>query len=224
MKKRRYADRDELGLSPVDFRTLARLDSPEKVQQFLNDIPANFEIGGETSLSVQEVLRQKRAHCIEGAMVAACALWIHGDPPLLLDLRAERDYDHVVTLFRRHGCWGAVSKTNPPLLRWRDPVYRTLRELAISYFHEYANKRHQKTLREYSRPFDLRRVKPEFWVTGKKQCWTIGAMLDETRHYRLIDRKQAAGLRLRDPIERKAGALKEYARPAITRNRDSRTA
>ncbi len=224
MKKKRFADRNDLGLTPAEFRTLARLNTPEKIQRFLDDIPSNFEIGGETSLSVREVLRQKRAHCIEGALVAACALWINGEPPLLLDLRAERDYDHVVALFRRRGCWGAVSKTNPPLLRWRDPVYRTLRELAISYFHEYANKRHQKTLREYSRPFDLRRVKPEIWVTSKKQCWSIGNMLDETRHYRLIDPKQAAGLRLRDSVERKAGALREYARPAITRNHDSRIA
>jgi hypothetical protein len=214
MKKKRFADREDLGLTPSEYRTLARLNTPEKIQRYLDEIPSNFEIGGETSLSVREVLRQRRAHCIEGALVAACALWINGEPPLLLDLRAERDYDHVVTLFRRHGCWGAISKTNPPLLRWRDPVYRTLRELAISYFHEYANKRHQKTLREYSRPFDLRRVKPEVWVTSTTQCWTIGNMLDETRHYRLIDRKQAAGLRLRDSTERQAGLIREYARPA----------
>ncbi|MSQ70895.1 MAG: hypothetical protein EXR27_06340 [Betaproteobacteria bacterium] len=213
MRKKRFADRIGLGLRPAEFRTLARLNTPEKIQNFLDAIPSNFEIGGDTSLSVREVLRQRRAHCIEGALIAACAMWINGEPPLLLDLRAERDCDHVVALFRRHGCWGAVSKTNSPLLRWRDPVYRSLRELAMSYFHEYANKRHQKTLREYSRAFDLRRVKPELWVTGKAQCWAIGHMLNETRHYHLINRKQAAGLRLRDPVERKAGTLKEYPHP-----------
>ena len=94
---------------------------------------------------MREVLRLRRAHCIEGAFVAACALWIHGDPPLLLHLDCDAsDYPHVVALFRRGGSWGAVSKTNGAALRFRDPVYRTLRELALSYFHEYCNKRGQQ--------------------------------------------------------------------------------
>src|SRR3989449_10627757 len=96
-----------------------------------------------------------------GAMLAACAMWIQGEPPLLLDMRAVRDFDHVVALFRRRGLWGAISKTNGIGLRWRDPVYRSLRELAMSYFHEYYNRLDHKTLREYSVPFDLRRVDPK---------------------------------------------------------------
>jgi hypothetical protein len=208
----RFARREDLALTRAEFSVLARLSTPEKIQGFLDALPANFETGGQTLLSVREVLRQRRAHCIEGAMLAACALWVHGEPPLLMDLRAERDYDHVVALFRRGGCWGAISKTNPPLLRWRDPVYRTLRELAMSYLHEYANKRNQKTLRSYSRPFDLRGLDPEVWVTSGKNCWNIGEAVDDIRHYRLITKKQARMLRLRDAIERKAGALLQHQR------------
>src|SRR3989454_6739784 len=170
----RFARREDLGLTRAEFAVLKRLSGPEKIQDFLHALTANFEIGGQTCLSVREVLRRRRAHCIEGAMLAACALWVHGEPPLLMDMRAERDYDHVVALFRRGGCWGAISKTNPPVLRWRDPVYRTLRELAMSYLHEYANKGGQKTLRGYSRPFDLRRLGPEPLGPNEKTCGNVG--------------------------------------------------
>ena len=209
----RLARREDLGLSRAEFSVLARLSTPEKIQGFLDALPANFEIGGQTCLSVREVLRRRRAHCIEGAMLAACALWVQGEPPLLMDLRAERDYDHVVVLFRRNGHWGAISKTNPPVLRWRDPVYRSLRELAMSYLHEYANDRAQKTLRSYSRPFDLRRLDPRIWVTNGKNCWDVGEAVDEIRHYRLVTGKQARGLRLRDAMERRADALLQHRRP-----------
>ena len=127
------------------------------------------------------VLRARRAHCIEGAMLAACAFWVHGEPPLLLDMRAVRDFDHVVALYRRNGLWGAISKTNGIFLRSRDPVYRDLRELAMSYFHEYANRRNDKTLREYSLPYDLRRVDPRVWVTGDKGAWEVAAALDDVQ-------------------------------------------
>jgi hypothetical protein len=209
----RFARREDLGLTRAEFAVLKRLSGPEKIQDFLDALTANFEIGGETCLSVREVLRRRRAHCIEGAMLAACALWVHGEPPLLLDMRAERDYDHVVALFRRGGGWGAISKTNPPVLRWRDPVYRSLRELAMSYLHEYANKRGQKTLRSYAGPFDLRRIDPKLWVTNGKNCWSVGEILDELPHRALVTRRQSRMLRLRDPMERKAGALFEHRQP-----------
>ncbi|HXZ55768.1 MAG TPA: hypothetical protein VEF92_01390 [Burkholderiales bacterium] len=211
--KPRFARREDLGLSKAEFAVLRRLRTPQKIQEFLNGISPNFETQGQTCLSVREVLRQRRAHCIEGAMLAACALWVHGEPPLLLDLRAERDYDHVVALFRRGRCWGAISKTNPAVLRWRDPVYRSLRELAMSYLHEYANKRHQKTLRSYAGPFDLRRFDPGLWITSKKNCWEVGATLDDLRHRPLLTRAQARGLRLRDAVERKAGVVFEHRPP-----------
>src|SRR3954463_1819388 len=186
MVRQRFPGRQDLGLSPAEFALLRRLDSPRRIQTFVYGLKQNFGVGGEPCLGVREVLRTKKAHCIEGAMLAACALWVHGEPPLLLDMRAVRDYDHVVALFRRHGRWGAISKTNGVGLRWRDPVYRSLRELAISYFHEYSNRRHHKTLREYSVPYDLRRVDPKVWVTGKKNAWEVAEALDELRHFKLL--------------------------------------
>jgi len=213
MKKKRFASRADLDLTQAEFALLRRLSTPQKIQTYLDAIPQNFEIGGETCLSVREALRQRRALCIEGAMIAAVALWVHGEPPLLLDLKATRDSDHVVTLFRRNGCWGAISKTNHPVLRWRDPVYRSLRELAMSYFHEYCNKRQQKTLRSYSVAYDLRRLDPKTWVTQKKSCWDVGWALDAARHYPLITKRQAKLVRLRDPLEREAQKLCHHPPP-----------
>jgi hypothetical protein len=210
----RIARREVLGLTRAEFAILGRLDTPEKIQRFVSEIPANHEIGGETILSVREVLRQRRAHCIEGAFVAACALWVHGDPPLLmyLDCHAS-DYPHVIALFRRGGAWGAISKHNGPQLRYRDPLYRSLRELTMSYFHEYFNKRGRKTLRSYSPPFDLRRVAPELWVTSDKACKEVEDRLTRLRHHTLISRRQERLLARRDAFERKVGKLVEHAKP-----------
>jgi hypothetical protein len=211
--KKPAALRQDLGLTPGEFAVLKRLSTPEKIQDFLCAMPSNFEIGGDTCLSVREVLKQRRAHCIEGAMLAACALWVHGEPPLLLDLQAVNDFDHVITVFKRRGYWGAISKTNPAFLRWRDPVYRTLRELAMSYLHEYANKRGHKTLRSYSRPFDMRRVAPDMWVTNGENCWEIGEMLDDIPHYPLLPARQARFLRRREAFERHIGTVLEHRAP-----------
>src|SRR5918996_549885 len=200
-RQRRYARREDLGLTRPEFALLERLDTPQKIQAYLYSLRQNFEVGGETCRPVRQVLHVGRAHCIEGAMLAACALWVHGEPPLLLDMRAVRDFDHVVALFRRHGRWGAISKTNGIGLRWRDPVYRTVRELAMSYFHEYANRRDHKTLREYSVPFDLRRVDPKVWVTAEKQAWFVAEELDRIKHFKLVERRHLRAVTRRDPFE-----------------------
>jgi hypothetical protein len=214
LTKKRFARREDLGLQASEYATLARLSSPEKIQVFLNAIPINHEIGGETVLSVREVLKQRRAHCIEGAMVAAAALWVHGERPLVMHLDCdESDYPHVVTLFRRHGAWGAISKTNGAPLRYRDPIYRSLRELALSYFHEYSNRRGHKTLRSYSTSFDMRRVDPAEWVTATKSCWDTHDRLVVLRHFALISKRQERLLAKRDPFERKASKLVEYPKP-----------
>ncbi|MBC7803934.1 MAG: hypothetical protein H7Y16_08675 [Candidatus Parcubacteria bacterium] len=202
-----------LGLSPAEFATLRRLRTPERIQAFLYGLKQNFERKGETCNSVRVVLRERRAHCIEGAVTAACALWIQGEPPLLLDFQAVHDFDHVVAVFRRNGRWGAISKTNGIGLRWRDPVYRTLRELAMSYLHEYYNKRDRKTLRTYSRPYDLRRTKPEIWVTAEDGAWELVDALEATQHYRLMTTRQARTLLRRDPFERKVGNLLQHSKP-----------
>ena len=211
---RRFARPADLGLAPREFATLKRLSSPEKIQAFVNAIPINHEVGGETVLSVREVLRQRRAHCIEGAMLAAAALWVHGEPPLLMHLDCdESDYPHVVTLFRRHGSWGAISKTNGAPLRYRDPIYRTLRELALSYFHEYSNRRGHKTLRSYSTSFDLRRLDRAEWVIATKSCWKTHDRLVELRHFPLISKRQEKLLAKRDRFERKASKIVQYPKP-----------
>jgi hypothetical protein len=198
-----------LGLTASDAATLARLSSPEKIQDFVSNLALNREKNGDTCLSVSGTMKAGHAHCIEAAFVAACALWMGGAPPLLMDMRARGDHDHVVALFRSHGCWGAISKSNHVWLRWRDPVYHSLRELAMSYFHEYCNEE-KKTLRAYSAAFDLRRFSPADWVTNAESCWEVGAALDDSRHYDLITRRQGRRLKLRDTLEMRADRLVEY--------------
>jgi hypothetical protein len=211
--KRGFKDRVSfginLGLNADQAGLLAGLTTPEKIQDFVSALEINREKGGDTCLSVAMTLDQGHAHCIEGAFVAAAALWTNGQPPLLMDMQAEGDDDHVITLYRAYGCWGAISKSNHVWLRWRDPVYRTLRELAMSYFHEYTNE-HKKTLRTYSASFDLRRFNPEQWVTNKESCWDVAGILDDTRHYRLLTPAQSRALKHRDALEIQAGKLVEY--------------
>jgi hypothetical protein len=207
------ASRETLGLTPGEFAVLRRLRTPEKIQAFLYGLKQNFEPDGDTCNSVRTVLKHRRAHCIEGAMLAACALWIQGEPPLLLDLQAVRDFDHVVAVFKRHGRWGAISKTNGIGLRWRDPVYRTLRELAMSYLHEYYNKRDHKTLRTFSLPYDLRRMKPAEWVTSGDGVWDLVDNLEDIPHFDLMRRAHVKSLVRRDPFEREVGNLLQFRRP-----------
>lgn len=211
---RKHARRDELGLTAREFSVLARLSTPHETQVFLNAIPINHELAGETVHSVRSVLRHRRAHCIEGALLAACALWIHGEPPLVMHLDCDpSDYPHIVTLFRRGRAWGAISKTNGAYLRYRDPVYRTLRELAMSYVHEYFDKRGRKTLRSYSSAFDLRRIDPSLWVSSEEACWTVHDRLAAARHYPLLSARQGRNLARRDAFERRSARLVEYPRP-----------
>jgi hypothetical protein len=212
---RRIASREDLGLTRAEFAVLRRLSSPQQIQSFLNAIAINHETGGETILSVREVLTQRRAHCIEAAFVAACALWIHGEPPAVMHLDcAPTDYPHVVALFRRSGGWGAISKSNGTPLRYRDPIYRGLRELAMSYFHEYSDKHGRKTLRSYSAAFDLRRIDPDLWVTNKRACMEANDRLASARHYPLVTVRQTRLLARRDPFERHAAKTVEYPSPA----------
>jgi len=206
----------KLGIPKPQAAVLARLKTPEAIQDYITRLPANHEPNGDTCLSVVETMRRRSAHCIEGGFIAACALWIHGQPPLLMDLQAQRDDDHVVVLFRRGGCWGAISKSNHIWLRWRDPIYRNLRELAMSYFHEYVSGS-KKTLRRYSRPIDLRRFDAKQWVTNTDDCWDVAGACDDAKHYPLLSPAQARQLRARDAMERRAGELLEYpprGRPA----------
>jgi hypothetical protein len=201
------------GLSKEELAILSKLDTPQKIQDFLDDLPSNLSTYSDSCSSPRMALRKGRAHCIEGAFLAATALMLHGRPALLMDLKAEKpDVDHVVTLFKQNGYWGAISKSNHPVLRYRDPVYRTLRELALSYFHEYVlPSTGEKTLRSYSRSFSLKRFGTD-WITSERHLWDIAQALDESRHYSLFPKEQARLLRLATDIERKAGRMAEWKR------------
>ena len=142
---------------PAERKILRSLTTPAKIQRFLdNEIRYNLEPGGDTCYSPRTVLRKRVAHCMEGAMLAAVALRQLGHPPLLVDLEAVRDSDHVLAVYRANGYWGAVAKSDYSGLRSREPVYRNIRELVMSYFEHYFNPAGEKTLRAYSRPVNLR--------------------------------------------------------------------
>lgn len=182
-------------LTSAECRVFDRLDSPERLQAFLDDLPLNFEDSGDTYYSPRRVLALNTAHCLEGALFAAAVLAYHGERPLLMDFQTlESDTDHVVALFRRRGLWGAISKTNHSVLRYRDPVYRTPRELAMSYFHEYFDKRGTKSLVAYSAPFDLSRFNPERWLTSDKKLDWLVEKLDFSRHYPAVSQNILASL------------------------------
>lgn len=211
MQIRKKNIQESYGLSAKDLKTLKSLTTPQKIQDFLNNIPANYEKKGETCMSPARALRENKIHCIEGAMIAALALSLAGERPLLMDLRASKlDYDHVVALYRRNGYWGAISKSNHATLRFRDPVYRTLRELALSYFHEYFdNKTKKKTLRSFSKPLNLNRFGKK-WITSEDELWHIAEMLDDIPHLQLVTKKNERLLRPADSMEMKAGTLLEW--------------
>jgi len=212
---RGHPDCRDLGLSARDCATLNRLSSPPRIQGFLNAIPANHEPRGETVHSVRTVLRLREAHCIEGALLAACALWLHGEAPRVMHLDCDAsDHPHVVALFRRGRCWGAVSKSNGAWLRYREPIYRSLRELAMSYFHEYFDRHGRKTLRSHSGAFDLRRLDPVLWVSGADDCWAVHDRLAALHHHRLVTPAQVRALARRDAFERLSAQLVEYPRPS----------
>ncbi|MDP2655310.1 MAG: hypothetical protein Q8P17_01980 [bacterium] len=201
------------GLTKSEERTLRRLSTPIKIQDFLDKLPMNWEKNGDTHISPRRVLREKRAHCIEGALLAATALWLIGEPPLIMNLSSRLgrgDVDHVVALYKRGGRWGAISKTNHSTIRFRDPIYRTPRELALSYFHEwFMNETGEKTLECYSKPLDMRKFGTD-WITSEKDLWNIADALSERKHYFLVPKGNWRYVRKADSMELKAGKLVEW--------------
>lgn len=167
---------------------LRKLTSPARIQRFLDEeIGYNLEPNGDTCYSPQLVLKKRVAHCMEGALLAAAALRRLGYPPLIVDLEAVRDSDHVLTVYKLNHHWGAIAKSDYSGLRSREPVYRTIRELVISYFEHYYNPRGEKTLRAYSRPVNLRRFDHLSWETSEKEVWEIPSYLCEVTHTPLLN-------------------------------------
>ena len=183
--------RERFGLSPEAVRALGLLKTPARIQKFVDALEYQY---ANTAWSPQRVLRERKGHCLEGALLAAAALRVNGYPPLLMDLEAVHDDDHVVAVYRENGLWGSIAKSNFAGLRFRAPVYRTVRELALSYFDHYYNLRGERTLRAYSRPVNLARLDRQRWMTSEEDVWCVPELLIATRHYPLFPHKVARGL------------------------------
>lgn len=197
------------GFARDELRVFRPLTTPRRIQDFLDSIPMNFD--DDSCLSPRRVLRERRAQCMEGAMLAAAALRLAGYPPLVMDLKStDEDDDHVVAVFRDDGYWGAISKTNHGVLRYREPVYRSVRELAMSFFHEYFLDDGRKTLRSYSRPVDLSRFDARGWMTAEEDIWYVPDHVDDVRHFPMLNRTQIARLRKAHPVERAMGKIREW--------------
>lgn len=196
------------GFDSRERSVLRALTTPEKIQRFLDSIGYNNEKSGPTCRSPRRVLRDHTAQCIEGALFGAAALRVNGFPPLVLDLEAnDRDDDHVIAIYRQHGHWGAVAKSNFAGLRFREPVYRNLRELAMSYFEHYFNLDAEKTLRTYSRPVNLARFDRIEWMTAERDLWDISDYLFSIPHRPLLPAPLARRLYRVDPRLFAAGCL-----------------
>jgi len=213
------------GYTDDEIKLFRKLNTPAKIQDYINSIPFNFEKKEETCMSPRRVLKTNRAHCMEGALLAAAILEFHGGKPLVLDLRSVKkphDDDHVVAVFKKDGFFGSISKTNHAVLRYREPIYKSARELVMSFFHEYFLEDGMKTLREYSNPFDLSYFNPSSraklatgqviinWRTTEKNLWEIPKHLDKIKHHKILSSKQIKNLRKVDKIEIKASWKEEY--------------
>jgi hypothetical protein len=204
-----------LSFSKKEKILFKKLNTPAKVQDFLDKLRFNFERDGqgrkrETLKSPLYTLRSGRAHCLEAAMLGAYILSLHRHKPYLLHLKATReDYSHVVVPFRVRGLWGALSKTNHAVLRYREPIYKNIRELAISYFHEYFLDSGAKTLRQYSDLLPLNDFE-EGWEAMEGNLWGIDDELDKLFHHDILPKYHIKKLRRADEIEIRAGQIVEW--------------
>ncbi len=188
----------DFGLSDREAASLRRLTPPWRIQKFLDEIDYDVEARG--CRSPRRVLRERTVQCMDGALFAAAALRMQGHPPLILDLEAVEDDDHVLAVFRQNGCWGAVARSNYSGLRFREPVYPTIRTLVLSYFDSYFNLRRQKTLRRYSRLVNLTRFDRRGWMTAEEDLWDIPEYLVGVKHYRLLAPRLERSL---SPVDRR---------------------
>jgi hypothetical protein len=195
-------------LTAEEERFLRKLDTPMRIQDYLDSLSFNFEEKGEKCMSPRRVLQEKKAHCIEGAFLAAAALLLSGKPALILNLKVDkRDDDHIVTLFKEHGYWGAISKTNHAVLRFRDPVYRSVRELAMTYFHEYfLVKGGEKTMKGFAGPINLRRFGTR-WITSQEDLWDIAEVIYDSKIVSVVPKGNARFIREATKLEQKAASL-----------------
>jgi hypothetical protein len=192
------------GFTAAELRKLRSLKDPHGIQRFLDDQPYHL---ADTAWSPRSVLRENTSHCFEGATFAAAALRANGYPPLVIDLEAVHDTDHVIAVYKQHGHWGAIAKSNYTGCRYREPVYRTLRELALSYFEVYFNLRRERSLRTFSNPVNLARFDSLDWMTTEQPLWFVAEYLFTIRHFPLLKRSMAKRLHRLDDRSFKAGCL-----------------
>ena len=204
------------GFTAAELRKLRSLKTPHGIQRALDAMPYHLQ---DTAWSPRRVLRQNMSHCYEGALFAAAALRANGYPPLIIDLEAERDTDHVIAVYRVDGCWGAVAKSNYTGCRYREPVYRSLRELALSYFDVYFNLCGERTLRTFSRPVDMRRFDHLGWMTTEKPVWFVAEYLLTISHTPLLTAAQAKRLHRLDSRSFRAGCLERAERRSRSSSR-----
>ncbi len=195
------------GLTRDETALLRSLRTPEKVQAYLDGLAYNLEPDGDTLRSPRRVMRDRTAHCAEGAFFAAAAFRVNGRPPLIVDLESVRDDDHILAVYRDAGLWGAVATSKFAGLRFRAPVYRTVRELVMSYFEDYYNWDGERTLRAFSRPISLARFDRIDWMTSEQDLWPIVEYLTVAPHTALIPRTAARRLPTLDKRSYDSGIL-----------------
>ncbi len=193
-----------LGWTKSELRLLSSLSSPDKIQSFLDTLEYSAE---SRYRSPQSVLRDRTAHCYDGAVFAAMALRRLGYLPLIVDMDAVRDDDHVIAIFKRHGRFGAIAKSNFVGLRYREPVYSSLRELVMSYFESFYNIDYEKTLRQYTRPLNLSTFDALNWTTSDAALDAIADRLDDIRIYKILTAAMARSLSPVDKRTYEAGML-----------------
>ena len=194
---------------------LAGMRTPARIQRHLDQLAYNTELGGETFRSPRRVLRDRTANCIEGAVFAAAALRFHGHPPWIMDMTAVHDEDHVIAPFRRGRWWGAIGTSKFVGLRYREPVYKSLRELVMSYFEHYFNLRGERTLRGYGRPVNLARFDRLQWMTTDSDLWPIAHHLESIPHITLFPPSVTRALGPLDGKLKQAGLLFHPARAKL---------
>jgi hypothetical protein len=208
-RKREDAN-DHNQFTAAELRTLRALKTPAGIQRLIDRMP--YHLAG-TSWSPRMVLRERTCHCLEGAIFGAAALRALGFPALVVDLEAENDTDHVIAVYNVRGHWGALAKSNYTGCRYREPVYRNIRELALSYFDVYFNLRGERTLRRYSKPVDLSRFDQLNWMTAEKSVWFIAEYLCEIPHFPLLKPWMEKSLTRLDQRSFDAGTLGLRTKP-----------
>lgn len=209
-----YADKVKKILPRDMYRLFLRLNSPTKLQDHLDRLPVNFEVSGETNFSPIDVFSKNSAHCFEGAVFAAAVLAFHDHKPLLMDFAtAYNDEDHTVALFKESRKWGALSKTNHAVLKFRDPIYSSTRELAMSFFHEYYLWDGRKSLRAYSLPFDVSKYAPETWITSHGSLDWLMQAVSKTRYFPVVPKNFERRLRRASKVELEALRIVDFPDP-----------